>query len=133
MRIDKIKYEQLLPTGSYLNCRYGIEISISEDAETDRAFELAKQIVSDTHKKQFPAMYKDNAPIHQGEDALPEIQQNKTPEISKEVMDGLDGIKNSETLEELKSNWWLISKNNLTLSTAYKAKLKQFEDAGSQE
>lgn len=133
MKIESIKFEQLLPTGSYLNARYGIEISISEDNETERAFELAKQIVAETHKKQFPAMYNDSKPIYQGEDALPEIQQKKTPEISKEIMDGLDGIKNSETLDELKSNWWLISKNNLTLSTAYKAKLKQFEDAGSQE
>lgn len=77
MKITSIKYEQLLPTGNFLNARYGIEISISEDNEIDRAFELAKQIATDTHKKQFPAMYKDNKPIYQGEEQLPDIQQPK--------------------------------------------------------
>lgn len=78
MKIESIKYEQLLPTGSYLNARYGIEISISEDNETDRAFELAKQIVAETHKKQFPAMYEQGKPIYGGEENMP-VVQHKSP------------------------------------------------------
>ena len=132
MKIESIKYEQLLPTGSYLNARYGIEISISEDNETDRAFELAKQIVAETHKKQFPAMYKDNTPIYQGEDALPEIQQpkkltgidyymneikncSKIENTSPEQLDGLEAMRT-------------IADMNPKLKDAFTKRLKELQN-----
>jgi hypothetical protein len=81
MKITSIKYEELLPTGNYLNARYGIEISLDTDSEVDQAFALAKQIVSDTHQKNFPALYKDGKALfinYKGEDQTPrQVQVEK--------------------------------------------------------
>jgi len=48
--------------------------------------------------------------------------------LSDEVQGIFDGIMNSPDLKELNS-WWLKSKGNLNLSTAYKAKEKELTDA----
>ena len=127
MKIESIKYEQLLPTGSYLNARYGIEISISEDNETDRAFELAKQIVAETHKKQFPAMYKDNTPIYQGEDALPEIQQpKKTTGFAhwEELINQCTTIEKPDGIEQ----WRTIADTNPKLKEVFNKRLNELKN-----
>ena len=126
MKIQSIKFEQLLPTGNFLNARYGIEISISEDTEIDRAFELAKQIATDTHKKQFPAMYKDNKPIYQGEEAEPVIQQKKPTGMDKWIdeINKCTTIPKPDGLESLRT----IADTSPKLKEVFLNKLKQLQD-----
>jgi hypothetical protein len=78
MTIKSINYQELLPSGSFLNVRYGMEISIDSDSEVERAYELASQLVKETHKKQFPQFYRDGMPLYQGEDGIPSIP-HKSP------------------------------------------------------
>lgn len=56
---------------------------------------------------------------------IPEIQEDKAP---NPLQGTLDGINNSQNMEELKG-FWLLSKGNLVLSSAYKTKEKQLNDA----
>lgn len=76
MEIKSIKYEELKPSGSYLNVRYGLEITC-DSSDVDRAYEMAKQIVDETHRKQFPFMYDNERPLYLGEDSLPVIQNSE--------------------------------------------------------
>jgi len=127
MKITSIKYEQLLPTGSFLNARYGIEISISEDTEIERAFELAKQIATDTHKKQFPAMYKDNKPIYQGEEPIPDIQQpKKTTGFAhrEELINNCTTIEKPDGIEGLR----MIADSNPKLKEVFNKRLNQLKE-----
>lgn len=61
MRIEKIKYEQLFPTGVYQNQRLSIEIQLEEsdfidstEAGTHRAFAIAKSFVESAFKQLNP-------------------------------------------------------------------------------
>lgn len=121
----KIKYEQLFPTASFLNCRIGFEMDIPDDGNVETELTTLKDLATAFHMKEFPQFYEKNKPIYNGEEMPKEIQVSK---VSDEIQAILDGIEASVDLLELKS-WWLPSKNNLTLSTAYQFKLKQLTDA----
>jgi hypothetical protein len=55
-------------------------------------------------------------------------KKNTPNDISGEVQDALDAINSCESLDGLKV-WWLKSKSNLILLTAYKAKEKEITNA----
>jgi hypothetical protein len=78
MKVTEIRIDELKPTGSFLNSRMGVTISISEDHEIDKAFALGKQIIDETHKKNFPFMYENGNPIYRGEENLP-VKQARGP------------------------------------------------------
>ncbi len=121
----KIKYEQLFPTASFLNCRIGFETEIPDDGDVDMELRALKDIAQAFHMKEFPQLYVKNSPIYKGEEQEREVQVNK---VTDEVQAMLDGINNSPDIKEL-SSWWLRSKGNLVLSNAYKTKEKQLTDA----
>jgi hypothetical protein len=115
MTIKSINYQELFPSGSFLNVRYGMEISIDSDSEVERAYELAKELVHETHKKQFPFMYEKKAPVYSGEE--PVIAKEKSTkytqtEILKQQMSTVTDLKVLETYK-------LLVKNNPELQDYY--------------
>ena len=71
-----VKYEQLFPTASYLNCRIGLETEIPDGSNVDMELTSLKDMAEAFHRKNFPQFYNSNSqPIYMGEDNLPEIQE----------------------------------------------------------
>ncbi len=124
MTIKSINYQELLPSGSFLNVRYGMEISIDSDAEAERAYELAKELVHETHKKQFPFMYEKKAPIYSGEEPVIEVKKSSAltqVELLKQQMSTCTELK---TLESYK----LLVKSNPELQDFYNHQQKIIEN-----
>jgi hypothetical protein len=115
MTIKSINYQELLPSGSFLNVRYGMEISIDSDSEVERAYELAKQIILDTHKKNYPQFYKQNPPIYTGEEPVI-IKEKSTQFTQTEVLkQQISTVTDLKVLETYK----LLVKNNPELQDYY--------------
>lgn len=67
MQIKSIKYEELYPTGSYLNARLGVEVSLNDTDDTMKAFELAKGLCDQFHREKYPQFYQNPIPEYKGE------------------------------------------------------------------
>lgn len=128
----KIKVEPLLPTGSFLNCRIGLERDIPESADKKQ---IIKEIFNlwdilvDAHKLKYPALYTtEGKPLYEGYKGEEQNTGTIKEQVSESIQASLDAINNSKDLDELGS-FWIMSKGNLTLSQAYKIKEKQLKDA----
>ena len=103
----KIKYEQLFPTASFLNCRIGFEMDIPDDGNVDAELTTLKDLATAFHMKEFPQFYKQNKPIYNGEEMPSEIQVSKpTPESNMiTAITSCTEVKVLKTFEKLaKSN-----------------------------
>lgn len=60
MRFKTIQYSKLLPTSSYLNERIGVEIELETGESADEAISMAREFVKESHKKEYPELYKFN-------------------------------------------------------------------------
>lgn len=100
----KIKYEQLFPTASFLNCRIGYEIEVLNESHRASAEAQLFQWANEFHQKEFPQFYKEGKPTYAytGEEEMPIIQKEKKPsgfdhwitEIQKTTtVDGIDGLE----------------------------------------
>jgi hypothetical protein len=110
-----VKYEQLFPTASYLNCRIGFETEIPDDGDVDLELTTLKDIAMAFHMKNFPQFYKKDAPIYTGEE--PVIAKEKSTkytqtEILKQQMSTVTDLKVLETYK-------LLVKNNPELQDYY--------------
>ena len=57
MRIDKILYQKIFPTGmAYLNHKIGVEVQVDENDDWEEAFNLAKEFVEQMNVKSNPSM-----------------------------------------------------------------------------
>ena len=97
--------------------KFGLEADITTGEDPIQLYKELDAIIEQSFKESYP----DN-PNQERE------KQVEAKPVTDEVQAILDGINNSPDLVELKS-WWLKSKGNLTLSSAYKIKEKQLTDA----
>lgn len=103
----KIKVEPLFPTGSYLNCRIGIEKDIPDTDNEEQAINQAWDNLIAIHMKRYPNLYtKDGKPkyeMYQGEEPERQIKEPE-PKLTKEekqkkyitdttTIEGADGLK----------------------------------------
>lgn len=128
----KIKVEPLLPTGSYLNCRIGVEIEIPDDGDMELEINAQWDNIIAIHMKRYPHLYNEKGEPkyepYKGEEQVKEVQVIKVSDEIQAVLDGIEActvIGGSEGL----GSYWLRSKGNLTLSAAYKEKEKKLTDA----
>jgi hypothetical protein len=131
----KLSIQPLLPIGNYLNKRYGMEQDFPDDSNPADNFKYLNDVVTAIHMAEFPMFYKDgkalflpmanSEPVYKGEEN--EKQVDKIP-LSEEIQNALFDIQCCKTQDEL-DGFWMMSKGNLTLKDAYKAKEKQFKDA----
>lgn len=67
MQPKSIKYEELYPTGSYLNARLGVEMLVNDTDDPIKAFSAAKEICDRFHREKFPQFYQQPTPEYKGE------------------------------------------------------------------
>ena len=97
--------------------KFGLEADITTGEDPIQLYKELDAIIEQSFKESYP----DNPNQER-------VKQVEAKPVTDEVQAILDGINNSPDLVELKS-WWLKSKGNLTLSSAYKIKEKQLTDA----
>ena len=104
----RIKYEQLFPTASFLNCRIGLETEIEESSNNAEYIRIEldylKSLVNEFHQKEFPQFYDKGKPTftYTGEEEqLPVVQS------PKKKIAGFDHfaneIRKTPTIEELET------------------------------
>lgn len=116
----KIKYEQLFPTASYLNCRIGFETEISDLENPMQELSRLKNIAQAFHMKEFPQFYEKEKPIYQGEEFMPEIQIEKKPEGYEKYLQDVENCKTIEDLESMR----VICAMNPKLQDAFNERMK---------
>jgi hypothetical protein len=143
MRIDRICYEQLYPTGVFANQRYRVEVLIEEgdygvvsghelltrEEAAQRAFKYAKQIVEDT----FVALN----PQIQCSDKEEKIVKTFGGITDADLNSAIGGLRNTKdmiiedigTCGDLKTleTYKYIAKSNTEIEQAYNEKLKSFQ------
>lgn len=125
----KISVQPLFPTGSFLNCRIGIEDDIKDAGDMEDAINTYWDKLIDIHRKRYPHLYteegKPKYEMYKGEDEMKGTQVRDIEPVDS-VQASLDEINKCTTLEELQ-HCWIMSKGNLTLSAAWKQKEKQIK------
>lgn len=122
MKVTKITFEQLYPTGQYANQRLGIEIAIDEfeamkDENIANAYSYAKNLVNDAFKSLNPEL---STP------SITDYNTGQPAEIQVEKRIGLltDDILNCQDLKILES-YKLIVRAKPELQAAYDQRLKE--------
>ena len=136
----KIKVEPLLPTGSYLNVRIGIEYDIP-DMVTD---DIIKGQINSSwdslvsiHRERYPHLYNEDGTAKYETYKGEEMKGTHVRNVVEEPVDSVNKVLEAIRLcNEIEGNgefslrtYWLISKGNLVLSQAYKEREKQLTDA----
>jgi len=141
MRVDKICYEQLYPTGVYANQRYRVEIilepmdlanpDLPQSDVAKRAFQKAKEIVEKTFIALNPQINWNEENIGMGL-PLTSGQNGSQPtitQVEKPIRDTIDNIiEDINSCKELKvlESYKLIAKTNSRIQEAYTNKLNSF-------
>jgi len=136
----KIKVEPLLPTGSYLNVRIGIEYDIPDMVTDDiikGQINSSWDLLVSIHRERYPHLYNEDGTakyeMYKGE----EMKGTHVRNVVEEPVDSVNKVLEAIRLcNEIEGNgefslrtYWLISKGNLVLSQAYKEREKQLTDA----
>ena len=136
----KIKVEPLLPTGSYLNVRIGIEYDIPDMVTDDiikGQINSSWDLLVSIHRERYPHLYNEDGTakyeMYKGEEMKGTHVRNVVEEPVDSVNKVLEAIRLCNEIEgsgefSLRT-YWLISKGNLVLSQAYKEREKQLTDA----
>ncbi len=124
MNIDRIAYQKVFPIGSYATERIGLEATLDVGENPEEALTKLKTITNELHIATM-------AELEGYRGTTTRVVEEKETQVTKvpdELQDALDGIEKCQDISELKE-WWTLSKSNLKLSQAYKAKEKQLTDA----
>lgn len=118
MKFKEISHSQSLETVDQWGLKHwyksGVTVEIESQDEVDRAAKLAEQFVNEQLDK-----YKLT---------LPEKKVSTKVELSQEVKSTVEAILQCPTEEQLKSEFWVLSKGNLNYASAYSSRLKQLTD-----
>jgi len=136
----KLSVQTLLPTGNYLNKKYGIEMDFPEGSNIAENFKYLNDAVTAIHMAECPAFYKDGKPLYlpqsattatySGEEMPKEIQVKESePKLSKEERQKkcITDTTTIEGMDGLKSFALLVSKNP-HLQEIYDNHLKKLTD-----
>jgi hypothetical protein len=119
MRITKINFEKIMPTGAaYLNERYGIEYGLEVGDDPKLAFEAARQMIEEMHKEKYPHLYL-KLPEYESpllaKNTLPTDTHDRQNDVLLEKWDATmhaqsleNEIRGCKSLEELKSFNFII-------------------------
>lgn len=114
MYIEKVSYKRTYNLGNFSSEVIGVEFALNKDESEVVALERAKQIVEETHKKNYPNLVVSNEPIVEQILSKEEITKNTLEEIS-----------NCTSKEELKSFATFAKAYSKETFNAYQEKLKQ--------
>ncbi len=128
MLISKVTYRKTFNLGSFQSEAIGVEIDLNEGESATEALDTCSQLVNEYHQKTMAELDEFRGTKTTDINPIEDIQVDKVPDEIRAVLDGIEactGIAGSEGL----GSYWLRSKGNLVLSTAYKAKEKQLTNA----
>jgi hypothetical protein len=111
MKITDITYHRTFNLGNFNSERIGVKVDINEGESANEALELAKQLVEETHKSNYPNLVVETP-----------IEQTLTKEEIKQA--NIDAIMNSKTISELET-YKLLKGTDKDIFNAYNLKLKQ--------
>lgn len=94
MKITKIYFESLYPTGSFANQRYGADVTIEEGENIIDAYKFAKDNADAAFKKLNPELAPSLTDFNSGQQQAPPVI-DRAKETLKEI------INDCETVEEL--------------------------------
>ena len=141
MKVEKISYEQLFPTGVYANQRYRMEILIEESdydcvvgekvVYIDEAVQMAFKYAKEQVEKNFIALnpqiqFEQPSTIQASLSNEPTVTYppNVEPRSTEEkIIEDINSCKDFKTLETYK----FIQKQSPALTEAYNNKLKSFQ------
>jgi len=123
MRVDRICYEQLFPTGVYANQRYRAEAEFQAGDDFSECFKILKSAVEKTFIELNPSIM-----WEVGEHKLEVRYSEPTNEDQKEdatqrMITAINSCTELKVLETFK----LLVKNNPVFQEAYNNKLKSFQ------
>ena len=116
MKIDRIAFEQLYPTGAFSNQRYRAEATV--DWEKDDIGECYKTLQSCVEKT-FIALN----PQIKWEERVVEVQKDSKESATERMLTAINTCTEMKVLETFK----LLVKNNQVFQEAYDNKLKSFQ------
>ena len=121
----KVKYEQLFPTASFLNCRIGLETDIPDDGDVDMELRSLKDIATAFHMKEFPQFYQQNKPIYNGEEPPKEIQVKSKVAPLDNMITAITTCTSVATLKTFEK----LAKSKPDFQEAYDNRLKELQNA----
>jgi hypothetical protein len=125
MKVTKVSYDQLFPTGSYLNARIGFEAEISEDESPTDVISVLRNIAEEFHKAHYPHFYQNNQPFYIPQQPS-EIQVERFD--LEAIIDRLKiRIEEASTIEELKSYQIQVATYPVQLTPIYNKKMKELK------
>lgn len=114
MKVEKIFYQKLFPTGPYSNEKIGVEVIVEPGETAEDCLTAAKNTVSEWHKQHNPDLYTEQAEIRP-EKPLPE---------DKRIAVLIRDIQSCTELVVLDS-YRILVKTNSALEEAYNIKRKE--------
>ena len=112
MIIDRISYKKVYPISSFCTEHIGLEASLDKDENPEEALNKLKVIVDTLHAETLTQL-----DLCRGSKVV-DVQAANVPDEIQGTLDGINACTEIEGGDGLKS-YWLRSKGNLTLSTAY--------------
>lgn len=125
MIVDRISYKKVFPLGSYVTEHIGLEASLSETDNPQTELEHLKVMVEQLHAETLTQL-----DLYRGTSTRV-IEEVQTDKATNPLQGSLDEIEKCETLEDL-GHCWIMSKGNLQLSQAWKAKEKKLKDGNKE-
>lgn len=125
MKIDRVSYQRLMPTGMYSNERIGIEAMLDEGEKPEEAISQLKQMVEEFHKQSNPQFYQEGGEVGM---AYPEILAGREPITQdakeKRVLLLIGDINSCKEVKVLES-YRLIAKQIPEIQSAYEKKMQE--------
>ena len=118
MYIERVSYKRTFNLGNFSSEVIGVEFVLNKDESEAIALQRAKEIVEETHKRNYPNLVVSNEPIVEQVLSKEEITENTIAEINK-----------CTNKEELKSFATFAKAHSKETFNAYQEKLKQLTNA----
>ena len=125
MKIDRISFEELFPTGTYANQRLKAEIVLDGGEDPIKAFLLAKELVYKAFEQTKPQLEYASIPGHPMY-VQPEPKSEEQISREQQIEGYYEIIKIAKTADQLTKHWGNIERlKDLELVNAYNKKLNQ--------
>lgn len=122
MKVTKIAFEQLFPTGPYANMRLGVEVTLDEKDNIYESFNVAKLLVEESFKKINPDFI---PPIHDFNTGQPAIvQADREPSNTVEAL--IQDINSCNELIVLES-YKILARTKPEIQEAYDKKYNELK------
>ncbi len=125
MKVEKISYQELYPTGVYANQRPGLEASIEPGEDPVKALMELKELSDRFHRQSNPHLYPNGneAIITAGPIPEQQVQKDSRESATQRIIDQITQCSDETVLKSFQ----LIAKNNPEIQEVYDKKLKSFQ------